>query len=359
MRYRLAPPNIEFTFATAFANCISKKHILQPLRHITVIGGGSWATALVKVFSESDVTVYWYLRSQHQVDHLLENGRNCNYLSFLQLDLQKIRPTCKLEEALSATEDILFAMPSAHLESELSELEENCLTNKQVYVSIKGIIPDHDCTPSDFLQKRFGFPIHKLMVLAGPCHAEEIAMGRKTFLTVSGNHPQQVTRMASAIRSGYVNVIENKDPTGVEYAAILKNVIAIAGGIIKGMNYGENFLAVVVSNSFREVSKFLDTLNPKERDLYDSAYFGDLLVTAYSEFSRNKTFGQMIGRGFSIPLAEGKMNMVAEGVTAVKGVYTIARQLDIKMPIVSATYRILYKQASPYNEFKLLENSLR
>ena len=332
---------------------------MQPLHQITVIGGGSWATALVKIFSESDITVNWYLRSQHQVDYLLDNGRNANYLSFLQLNLNRIKPTCNLEEAVNASDDILFAVPSAYLESEVSGMEEDILQGKRTYVSIKGIVPEQDCIPSEFLARRFDVNINNIIVLAGPCHAEEIAMDRKTFLTVSGTSDDTVSRMMNAITSPYLKVIANSDPLGVEYAAILKNVIGISCGIIKGMNYGDNFLAVVVSNALREVSAFLAAIDKQQRDVFDSVYFGDLLVTAYSEFSRNRTFGQMIGRGYSIPMAEGRMNMVAEGFPAVKGIYRMARQLEVNMPIVSATYRILYKQASPYHEFKLLENSLR
>jgi glycerol-3-phosphate dehydrogenase (NAD(P)+) len=332
---------------------------LQPLRQISVIGGGSWATALVKIFSESDITVYWYLRSQQQVDYLLQHGRNSNYLSFLQLNLHKIRPTCNLDEAINASEDILFAVPSAYLESELAILEPEALQNKHIYVSIKGVIPEHDCIPSEFLARRFNLSLPELLVVAGPCHAEEIAMGRKTFLTISGLRSPYVQRMASAITSNYLKVISNDDPLGVEYAAILKNVVGISCGIVKGMNYGDNFLAVMVSNAMREVVAFLRATDKKVRDVYDSVYFGDLLVTAYSEFSRNRTFGQMIGRGYSVAGAEGRMNMVAEGFPAVKGIYKLSRALGVQMPIVAATYRILYKQASPFNEFKLLENSLR
>jgi glycerol-3-phosphate dehydrogenase (NAD(P)+) len=336
-----------------------KRDNLQPLRQISVIGGGSWATALVKIFSESDITVHWYLRSQQQVDYLLSNGRNANYLSFLQLNLNRIKPTCNLDEAVNASEDVLFAVPSAYLESEISDMEPGSLEGKQLYVSIKGIVPEQDCIPSELLYRKFDIQMSRIIVLAGPCHAEEIAMDRKTFLTVAGSDAAMVARTTDAINSPYLKVIANGDPIGVEYAAILKNVIGISCGIIKGMNYGDNFLAVVVSNSMREIRDFLSVADKHDRDIYDSVYFGDLLVTAYSEFSRNRSFGQMIGRGYSIPMAEGKMNMVAEGFPAVKGIYRLARTLGVNMPIVAATYRILYKQASPYHEFKLLENSLR
>ncbi len=332
---------------------------MHPLQHLTVIGGGSWATALVKIFSESNIAVTWYLRSQEHVDYLLKNGRNPNYLSFLQLDLQYIRPTNNIEEAINASDDILFAVPSAYLESELSELDDNVLDQKQVYVSIKGIVSDKLLIPSVFLAKRFNIRANDIIVLAGPCHAEEIAQGRKTYLTVSGRKTDMVTRMIDSIQSEYVKAIANNDPLGVEYSAILKNVMGIASGIVKGMNYGDNFLAVVVSNAMREIKKFLHAIDDKTRDLSDSAYFGDLLVTAYSEFSRNRTFGQMIGRGYSVPMAENKMTMIAEGFPAVKGVQQMAKSLGVNMPVLSSVYRMLYQHASPYTEFKLLENQLR
>jgi glycerol-3-phosphate dehydrogenase (NAD(P)+) len=332
---------------------------LQPLQHLTIIGGGSWATALVKIFSESKISVTWYLRSQEHVDYLLANGRNPNYLGFLQLDLQYIKPTNNIDEALASSKDILFAVPSAYLESEVSELEENALDRKNIYVSIKGIVSDKFLIPSVFLAKRFNVKANDIMVIAGPCHAEEIAMGRKTFLTIAGNDQETVDRMVSAITSEYIKVVANDDPLGVEYAAILKNVIGIACGMVKGMNYGDNFLAVVVSNAMREVNEFLRAVDKRQRDIYDSSYFGDLLVTAYSEYSRNRTFGQMIGRGYSVAMAESRMNMIAEGYPAVKGVQQIAKSLGVKMPVLAAVYRMLYQHAAPYTEFKLLENSLR
>lgn len=264
-----------------------------------------------------------------------------------------------IDEAIASSDDVLFAVPSAYLESEVSGLDENALQGKNVYVSIKGVVPGQLLIPSVFLGKRFDINPRNIIVLAGPCHAEEVAMDRKTFLTVAGEQPGAVGRVAEAIRSPYIKVIENHDPLGVEYAAILKNVIGIACGMVKGMNYGDNFLAVVVSNALREVKAFLKLVDDHPRDLADSVYFGDLLVTAYSEFSRNRTFGQMIGRGYSVGLAESRMNMIAEGYPAVNGMYQMARTLGVNMPILSAVYRILYQHASPYTEFKLLENCLR
>ncbi len=333
--------------------------ILKPLQTLTVIGGGSWATALVKIFSESNVNVTWYLRTEEHVNFLLANGRNPNYLSFLQLNMQYIRPTSSLEEALASSDDALFVVPSAYLESTISGLDENILQGKRLYVSIKGLVSDQFVLPSVFIAQKFNAEVKDITVLAGPCHAEEIAMDRKTFLTVSGENHRIVNRMKDAVKSHYIQVITNNDPLGAEYAAILKNVIGIASGIVKGLNYGDNFLAVVISNAMREIRCFLKAADSYERDLNDSVYFGDLLVTAYSEFSRNRSFGSMIGRGYSVPIAESRMNMIAEGFPAVKGMHRAAGQLGINMPVLSTVYRILYQHASPFMEFKLLENHLK
>jgi len=332
---------------------------LQPLRSLSIIGGGSWATALVKIFSESKNIVTWYLRSQHHVDYLLANNRNPNYLGFLELDLHYIRPTSLAEEAIGASDDILFAVPSSYLESTTAMLDENIFQHKRLYVSIKGTAGNQSLVPSVFLSKKFNLAVSEIVVLAGACHAEEIAVGRKTYLTISGHDENIVNSMANAISSPYITVIKNNDPTGVEFAAILKNVIGIVSGMVKGLNYGDNFLAVVISNAMREIKNFLQATDNRERDLYNSAYFGDLLVTAYSEFSRNRTFGNMIGRGYSVTAAESRMSMVAEGFPAVKGMYLAAKKSGIAMPVLSSVYRIFYEHAAPFSEFKLLEKQLQ
>ena len=338
---------------------LNKKNDLQPLRSLTVIGSGSWATALVKIFSENAINVKWYLRSQEYVDFVMANRRNPNYLSFLQLDLQYIQPTSIIEEALNSSSDIVFAVPSAFLESTTAQLDMELLRDKQIYVSIKGLVSDQLLIPSVFLQKRFNLNRDNIYSLAGPCHAEEIAMDRKTYLTISGKDKKGIDRVANAIKSHYLRVIINTDPLGIEYAAIIKNVIGIACGIAKGLNYGDNFLAVVVSNAMREVKDFLLKVDEQERDLFDSAYFGDLLVTAYSKFSRNRNFGYMIGRGYSVIKAETRMTMVTEGFPAVKGLNETAKLLGVKMPVLSTVYRILYHHSSPFTEFKLLESQLK
>jgi len=329
------------------------------LKSITIIGSGSWSTALVKIFSESKVAVTWHVRSKEMVTFLIAEGRNNKYLSHVKLDMQYIMPTCSFEESIAASDDILFSVPSAYLEETVQEMLDFDFSNKNIAVSIKGLAGEKNITPSAFLAKHLKKQQHDVTVLAGPCHAEEIGMGNKTYMTIAGKNEQIVQRFAAAIRSPYIQVITNEDPSGVEFTGILKNIISISSGIVLGLNYGDNFLAVVVSNAMREIRAFLQSADPHERDLYDSAYFGDLLATAYSSLSRNRSFGNMIGRGYPVPVAESRMNMVAEGFTAVKGIYDMANNMGVRVPVIATVYRILHQQALPYLEFKTLEQHLK
>src|SRR5690606_454775 len=285
---------------------------LNTVKQITISGGGSWATALTKIFAESGTSVCWHLRSDKHVEALQRRGRNPNYLSYLELPMQHIRPVSDFEEAAASADYVLFAIPSSYLESSVTPFDPRLLENKHVIVSIKGVVTSQNLLPSDFLARHFGLDSSRLAVIGGPCHAEEIAMERKTYVTISSENRELAGTLAGSITSHYIRTIVNTDPVGVEYAAILKNVIGIACGIAQGLNYGDNFQAVLVANALREIRQFLNTIQGKERDLSQSAYFGDLLVTAYSEFSRNRTFGHMIGRGYTVQLAHMQMNMVAE-----------------------------------------------
>ncbi len=332
---------------------------MPALQKISIVGSGSWATALVKIFSESGVQVTWLLRSPAHVDHILLHRSPQHYLNYLSLNLDTINPVSSVETAIDAADHILFAVPSAYLEATLADWEDPLPGGKQLLVSIKGVVPGNGEIPSLFLARKLGMNPRDCLVLGGPCHAEEIAMGRRTYLTVSGHSTKTVDDVAAAIQSPYLKVITNDDPMGVELTAIMKNVVGIAAGIVRGMNFGDNFLAVVISNALRETKTLIDTLHPAPRDMNDSAYYGDLLVTAYSGFSRNGAFGQLIGRGYSVQMAQTHMQMVAEGYPAAKGLYQLAKAAKLQLPLLSAVYRILYKQSSPFNEMRLLEHYLR
>jgi glycerol-3-phosphate dehydrogenase (NAD(P)+) len=331
---------------------------LKQLNHLSVIGGGSWATALVRIFSDSGVQVKWYLRSAETVDFVKKHGKNPNYLSFLPLKKTHIFPTAQIEEAIRFSDFVLFAVPSAFLESTVFDIRPEDMEGKQLLMSIKGIVPRHGMIPSDFLSKRFGLSPRSAVVIGGPCHAEEVALEKKTYVTIAAEDRMAAETIASSIRLDFIRTIVNDDPMGVEIAAIMKNIIGVACGIAHGLNYGDNFQAVLVSNALGEVVQFLAKLDGKPRSLANSSYFGDLLVTAYSEFSRNRMFGQMIGRGYSVHVAQKEMNMVAEGYYAVEGIYTMARKMKQELPVISTVYRILYNKISPYVEFKLLEQKL-
>ncbi|MBC6492765.1 NAD(P)H-dependent glycerol-3-phosphate dehydrogenase [Flavihumibacter stibioxidans] len=332
---------------------------MPSLQKISIIGSGSWATALVKIFSESGIRVIWNLRSTAHVDHVLEHKSPPHYLSHLSLDLKYIEPIASLETAIGASDHILFALPSAYLEATLAGQEIALPPGKKLLVSIKGVLPETSELPSSYLARYFQVSPCKVMVVGGPCHAEEVALGRRTYLTIAGTENDEVDQIRRAIRSPYLKVVANNDPTGVELAAIMKNVVGIAAGISRGMNFGDNFLAVIVSNALREIEQLLHSLNPIPRDLKDSAYYGDLLVTAYSGFSRNNVFGQLIGRGYSVVMAQSRMQMVAEGYPAAKGLFRLADSAGLKLPVLSAVYRILYRHSSPVNEMRLLEQYLR
>ncbi len=328
------------------------------IQNIAVIGSGSWATALVKIFSESGIQVQWLVRTKTLADQVRETGNNPRYLSSVDLDLSNISLVTQFEEITPAAEIILFALPSAYLQATIALLEPGWLSDKQVAVSIKGFIPGTGNIPSVFLTEKAGLT-KPVMVLGGPCHAEEIAMGRNTYVTIACEDTALTERFCKTISLKNVHAIPNHDPRGVEYVAILKNIIGIATGIADGLNYGQNFQAVLVSNAMREVRYFLEWVNPVPRDLFDSAYFGDLLVTAYSDYSRNRTLGKLVGRGIKVTQALHAMEMVAEGYHASEELSGQIKGRETNFPIISSIYRILHRHASAFHEFRLIETQMK
>ena len=328
------------------------------LNRLAVFGSGSWATALVKIFAESGVQVFWLINNPEQGEYIQLNGKNPRYLSFADLDLRFITIADSAEEILQEAEVAIFAVPAAYLETYLVDMQPQWFSAVQPVVSIKGFIPGTGLIPGLYIQKfiRNG---KESIVLGGPCHAEEIARHRNTYLTIAGKQESFVNRIKDSIRTEYIRTVANNDPHGVEYAAILKNIIGIASGIASGLNFGDNFQAVLVSNAMREIGKFLDFLSPGNRDLNDSAYFGDMLVTAYSDFSRNRTLGKLVGRGMQAGKALELMEMVAEGYHASAELDPMIRASGLHLPILNGVYRILHQHANPFHEFRLIEQYLR
>lgn len=327
------------------------------LNRITVVGSGSWATALVKIFTESLVNVSWLVRDAELAGYLSTYGSNPRYLSSVTLNRELIIPVANMEAAFRDTELIIFAVPSAHLQQTIKEVlkHKDSLRKTSIAVSIKGMIPGEGLTPAGFVAKALGRQQREIIVIGGPCHAEEIACEKTTFLTIAGVDIDIAGKIHKSITCPYIKPVLSDDPIGVEYASVLKNIIGIASGIASGLLYGYNFQAVLIANAMKEAKDYLQAIAPGSRNLFRSVYFGDLLVTAYSDFSRNRTLGKLVGRGLQVNKALQVMEMVAEGFHASGELGPSMQKAKAHLPVLQSVYRILHKHTSPYREFKLLE----
>jgi glycerol-3-phosphate dehydrogenase (NAD(P)+) len=327
---------------------------------IAVIGSGSWATAIVKILNERPAIINWYIRSQEQALHVKQFAHNPKYLSDVQVNLNKVNPSCNLKEVIEQSDILIMALPAAFLEDTLSACSAEDFKGKLIFSAIKGMIPSTGQLITDFLNERFHIKPSDLGIIAGPCHSEEVALERQSYLTISAVNHQAAERMAQLLNCRFIHTyVIDGDVQGIEYATVMKNIISLAVGITRGMNYGDNFQAVLVSNAMMEMKRLLDKTCPNsERNILESAYLGDLLVTAYSQFSRNRIFGQMIGKGYTVKSAQLEMNMIAEGYYAVKSLYALNEQLGLDLPVCSFVYKILYENASPSREIRMLEARL-
>ena len=325
---------------------------------IAVIGGGSWATAIVKMLCNNAPQVLWWVRNPTNVEHIKKFKHNPDYLTSVQFDTDKLILSTNLKEILSKADVLIMAVPSAFLKDALSGLTPEDFKNKQVFSAIKGIIPEHNLIVGEFFNKEYQIPVENIGVITGPCHAEEVAMEKLSYLTIASQSAVNAAFVASQLKCRYIKTTVSDDIYGTEYSAVLKNVFAIASGICHGLGYGDNFQAVLISNAIQEIKRFVDVVHPIDRDIKCSAYLGDLLVTAYSQFSRNRTFGSMIGKGYSVKSAQLEMNMIAEGYYGTKCVYEINKQYNVNMPITNAVHNILYRKISPAIEMRLLTDEL-
>jgi glycerol-3-phosphate dehydrogenase (NAD(P)+) len=327
---------------------------------IAVIGGGSWATALVKILSENQVKIKWWIRRKADVDFIRKYNHNPSYLTDVAINPRKVKTYNKMSEALNGVEYIILAIPAAFIPATLKDLNKKHFEGKKVVSAIKGMIPEENLLVTDWLTKEFNLPIGQTCVIAGPCHAEEVALEKQSYLTIASPNIEVAQSFANLLNCRFLQANAITDLYGVEYCAVIKNIIAIACGITRGLGFGDNFQAVLVSNAMQEIKIFLDEIYPKEnRDLNNSGYLGDLLVTAYSQVSRNRTFGNMIGRGYSVKSAQIEMNMIAEGYYAVRSIYLISKQHQIKLPIIDAVYRIVYEKINPLVEMNTLKGHLK
>jgi len=325
---------------------------------IAVIGGGSWATAIVKMLCNNAKEVHWWIRSQTVIDHIKKHKHNPNYLTSVEFETNKLVLSADLKEVVANADILIMAVPSAFLKEALNELTEADFKNKKVFSAIKGIVPEHNLIVGEFFNTIYNIPFEDIGVITGPCHAEEVAMEKLSYLTIASQNTASAMYVASQLNCRYIKTTVSDDIFGTEFSAVLKNVFAIASGICHGLGYGDNFQAVLISNAIQEIKAFVDVVHPIDRDIKSSAYLGDLLVTAYSQFSRNRMFGNMIGKGYSVRYAQLEMNMVAEGYYGVKCIYEINKKYKVDMPITDAVYNIVYEKISPTIEMKLLTDKL-
>lgn len=323
-----------------------------------VIGGGSWATAIVKMLCNNLPQVNWWMRNEVAVDHILKYKHNPKYLQSVEFDLDKINVTTDLEELIKNSEMLLIATPSAFLSELFEDVPSSLFEGKTVFSAVKGIIPEYNAIPARFIHKTFGTPYDNIGIVCGPCHAEEVALERLSYLTIACQDEDIAEQVAEMFRCRYIKATVSDDLFGTELSAVLKNVYSIASGICSGLGYGDNYQSVLISNAIQEIENFIDEVSPIHRDVKTSAYLGDLLVTAYSKFSRNRTFGFMIGKGYSVKTAQMEMDMVAEGYYAVKSVIEINKKFQVEMPIVEAVYNIIYEKISPVIEMRILADKL-
>ena len=324
---------------------------------IAVFGGGSWATAIVKMLTENIENVGWYMRNTNAINHIKKHGHNPNYLSSAELKTNKLDLSNDINNIVDNYDVLMFVIPSAFLKKELEKLTVS-LDNKIIFSAIKGIVPETGLIIGEHFHDIYNIPFENIGVITGPCHAEEVAMERLSYLTLACQDQEKAKMLSKFIAGDYIKTKISDDIIGTEYAAMLKNIYAIAAGIAHGLGYGDNFQSVLMSNAIREMKRFIKKIHKMKRNINNSAYLGDLLVTGYSTFSRNRMFGNMIGKGYTVKSAQMEMSMVAEGYYATKSAFEIKEKNGAKTPIIDAVFNVLYNKKEAKDQFEKLTHKL-
>ena len=325
---------------------------------IAIIGGGSWATAIAKIVVQHTHHIGWYMRREDQIEDFKRMGHNPSYLTSVHFNTQEINFDNDLSKIAADYDTLVFVVPSPYLKNHLRKLKTR-LRDKFIVTAIKGIVPEENLICTEYFHQAFDMPYDNLACIGGPSHAEEVALERLSYLTVGCSDEEKAEDFSNVLASPFIKTKTSTDVIGIEYSSVLKNVYAIAAGICGGLKFGDNFQAVLMSNAVQEMARFLQAVHPIERNVYDSVYLGDLLVTGYSNFSRNRVFGTMIGKGYSVKSAQMEMEMIAEGYYGTKCMKEINRHWHVNMPILDAVYNILYERIAPHIEIKLLTDSFR
>ena len=325
---------------------------------VAIMGGGSWATAIAKIVLNHEESINWYMRRDDRIEEFKRLGHNPAYLTSQHFDVSRINFSSDINQIVKQSDTLIFVTPSPYVKNHLKKLKTS-LRDKLVVTAIKGIVPEVNMTVSKYFERIYNVPEDQIATIGGPSHAEEVALDRLCYLTVGCRNLDNARLVAEILSSRNVKTSVSQDIEGIEYSSVLKNVYAIAAGICHGLKYGDNFQAVLVANAVQEMDRFLQSIEPGERKISSSAYLGDLLVTMYSNFSRNRVFGTMIGKGYSVKTAQLEMEMIAEGYYGTKCMKDINKHLRVNMPILDAVYNIIYERISPSIEIKILSDSFR
>jgi glycerol-3-phosphate dehydrogenase (NAD(P)+) len=340
-----------------------------------ILGSGSWATALAKILTDTGHNINWWIRNEDTIKYFRQRGHNPHYLSSAHFDTSKLQLTSNASEVVESSDCIVVAVPSAYADNAFSGMSKNVLQGKKIVSAIKGILPEQNLLLNDYLKQEFDFPLENYFAVLGPCHAEEVAAEKLSYLTFSGVDGEMTREISEHFRTDYLNTIDNNDIYGVQFAAILKNIYALGAGIAHGLDYGDNFLSVLIANSADEMAGFLRkagiqnidvgtidhsrvSIHNRRHNYAASVYLGDLLVTCYSLYSRNRTFGNMIGKGYSVRSAKLEMNMIAEGYNASRCMKIVNENINAEMPIAETVYQILWENVSARDGFRRIEQKL-
>lgn len=329
-----------------------------------IIGSGSWATALAKILTDNGNKIHWWMRNEESIAFLQKRRHNPHYLHGAYFDPAQLQLNSDIQKVVMNSDVLVIAVPSAYVENAFEQVPADLLKGKKIVSAVKGILPSDNQLMNYYLDKHFNFPLADYFTLLGPCHAEEVSAEKLSYLTFSGTDLSVASLIASFFKTEYINTVVNNDVLGVQYAAVLKNIYALGAGIAHGLEYGDNFLSVYIANSASEMEGFLRKFNESDSGVPDthnysaSVYLGDLLVTCYSLYSRNRTFGNMIGKGYSVKAAQLELNMVAEGYNASKCIHVMNEKMQATMPIASAIYEILWEQLPAAEGFKKIETFL-
>lgn len=325
---------------------------------IGLLGSGSWATALAKMICENTNKLNWWIRSEDMLEHIGKFGHNPRYIESIEFDTDKLALSNNMQEVIDNSDVVIIAIPSMFLNDAFEQHKTQGLENKMVFSAIKGMVPQYNSIPARYLHKSLSIPYDNIGIICGPCHAEEVARERLSYLTVACPNIEKAEQFAPFLRTRYIRVNTSEDVFGAELAAVLKNVYAVGAGLANGLGYGDNFISVLISNASIEMKRFIDTVHDIDRNIKSSPYLGDLLVTAYSVNSRNRALGTMVGNGYTVKTAVIEMKMVAEGMAGAKGINEMNKKFKVDIPIADAVYRILHERMSPVLEMRLLSDNL-